>query len=773
MQELLKICLLLFTLAISKTMFATILPERYQMVEAVHQSIANDKELEEWLQVHDTSKKSQAPFSNGISSLDQVSLDYASIIHAKKEHRRKKIDELSKHFDIKLDESYSHVLYPYILELKYKNSRSKWKNQDEYFQNLLKDPSGLSCPAYKYIHRHLTDKQFVRNNKNKTRNLLFILEKANNFNAVKNTLRIFLNSLSSRQKKLYEAELRTLSNKFPELKKSLARYISFDQKSKSKLDKISYLTKKRHCYSAKKALLRTLKENPKSELLTAVRGHIEKISKCYRSKRRSSRLVFLKSIAKPMSRAFGEKGWSFVQLELAKHQWNADKYQKARSIVSDLWSKSSISGDEEIQAESLYLWARIDENEQFYEKARERYQQFIHSFPKHKNHIKAMGALLLTHIGLGEWSAAYLLAKDMIYRGREFDPEFKQISSLGFALFWAGRAAMELNKIGEAIQFWKYAANEFFSTYYGALSHYMVERYTNKKFALQPLRTSKFDSQALQAALSVPIQTKIKRAETLLKLGLNEQAACEIGEIQDDEGSLQLQTMRALLLYAAGKWLDSIKLYSNLPRDYRQTLPYGIEKILFPKKYANNVELYSSKIGIDPDLVFSVIRQESVFNPKAFSGAGARGLMQLMKRTARLEAKRLRKTYVSYKKKKKLIRKSRNSSSLYEIETNIILGTHYLNHLLNRYNHIPISLAAYNAGPTVISRWRKRFDTSDPLYFIERIPYKETRDYVKLILRNYFYYKKWYGGAFEDLPHLDHLTGYLVSIDNSSSKSRL
>ena len=188
----------------------------------------------------------------------------------------------------------------------------------------------------------------------------------------------------------------------------------------------------------------------------------------------------------------------------------------------------------------------------------------------------------------------------------------------------------------------------------------MVERFTNKKFALQPLHTPKFSAQSFTEGFSNSVQTKIKRAEVLLRLGLKDQAACEIGEIQDAEESMQLQTMKALLLFAAGKWLDSIKLYGRIPRDYRQTLPYGIEKILFPKKYANSVELYSSKIGIDPDLVFSVIRQESVFNPKAFSGAGARGLMQLMNRTAKLEAKRLRKTYVSYQTKRKLIRKSKN-----------------------------------------------------------------------------------------------------------------
>ena len=103
------------------------------------------------------------------------------------------------------------------------------------------------------------------------------------------------------------------------------------------------------------------------------------------------------------------------------------------------------------------------------------------------------------------------------------------------------------------------------------------------------------------------------------------------------------------------------------------------------------------------------------------------------------------------------MRKTRSTASLFDIETNIILGTHYLTRLMNRFDQLPISLAAYNAGPTVSRRWEKQFNTEDSLYFIERIPYEETRKYVKLILRNYFYYKKWYGGAYDELPYLDHI----------------
>ena len=75
----------------------------------------------------------------------------------------------------------------------------------------------------------------------------------------------------------------------------------------------------------------------------------------------------------------------------------------------------------------------------------------------------------------------------------------------------------------------------------------------------------------------------------------------------------------ALYLYALGYWLDAIVQYGKLSRDYRDGLPPGMERILFLRTMKDYIEQYTTKVGLDPDFVYAIIRQESVFNPRAKS----------------------------------------------------------------------------------------------------------------------------------------------------------
>lgn len=146
-------------------------------------------------------------------------------------------------------------------------------------------------------------------------------------------------------------------------------------------------------------------------------------------------------------------------------------------------------------------------------------------------------------------------------------------------------------------------------------------------------------------------------------------------------------------------------------------------KILYPMKYFKPLKKYSDRVN--PYVALSLIRQESAFNKKAISHVGARGLMQIMPRTGKSLYKRLRK------------------SQLYNPYLNIKLGTRYLQKLLKKYdNNLVHALSAYNAGDTRVRRWKKNyFDDSSIYHNIERIPFNETRKYVKLIFRNIFFYK--------------------------------
>ncbi len=159
-----------------------------------------------------------------------------------------------------------------------------------------------------------------------------------------------------------------------------------------------------------------------------------------------------------------------------------------------------------------------------------------------------------------------------------------------------------------------------------------------------------------------------------------------------------------------------------------------ILKSIYPTKYSEYVEKYSQQNGLDKYLVYATIKAESNFNPDVTSASDARGLMQLMEETA-VERSNI------------IENNSVEAYDLYDPETNIKLGTSYLSYLLNLYDgNVVLAITAYNAGLGNVEQWIKdgiiKSDGSD----IENIPYKETSNYVKKILKNYQMYLTIYNG---------------------------
>lgn len=144
--------------------------------------------------------------------------------------------------------------------------------------------------------------------------------------------------------------------------------------------------------------------------------------------------------------------------------------------------------------------------------------------------------------------------------------------------------------------------------------------------------------------------------------------------------------------------------------------------VAYPKAYREYVNYYSRKYNVDPNLVFAVIRQESLFDPYAVSAANAKGLMQLIEPTAKRMAKLL----------------GLESFDLFEPRQNVQLGVFYLRYLLDLWKGDVIrAVASYNAGENTVAKWP---NYTDPYLFIEMIPYAETRNYVKRVLQGYYIY---------------------------------
>ena len=151
----------------------------------------------------------------------------------------------------------------------------------------------------------------------------------------------------------------------------------------------------------------------------------------------------------------------------------------------------------------------------------------------------------------------------------------------------------------------------------------------------------------------------------------------------------------------------------------------------FPNVFETEYNKASAATKLPPSLLLAVTRQESAFQQKARSSANARGLMQLLPSTAKHTARRAGLRQPS-------------TSDLYKPDVNIRIASEYLSHLMQRYNQQrPLALAAYNAGEHRVDRWIKDREGMPMEVWIETIPYKETRGYVKSVLAfNHLYSKR-------------------------------
>jgi soluble lytic murein transglycosylase len=177
-------------------------------------------------------------------------------------------------------------------------------------------------------------------------------------------------------------------------------------------------------------------------------------------------------------------------------------------------------------------------------------------------------------------------------------------------------------------------------------------------------------------------------------------------------------TRRAAVAVAeAAGWFDRAVFGMNVaPEDSRY---YTLR---FPLHHADELRRHSATNGLDPAWVAGETRAESAFMPRARSSADARGLMQLLPGTGAQTAASLGLPW-------------RGAESLYEPATNLQLGTAYLRQMLDRFDGKPyLAIAAYNAGPAPVQRWLAQRGGLEPEFFIEAIPYKETREYVARVL---------------------------------------
>lgn len=171
------------------------------------------------------------------------------------------------------------------------------------------------------------------------------------------------------------------------------------------------------------------------------------------------------------------------------------------------------------------------------------------------------------------------------------------------------------------------------------------------------------------------------------------------------------------LLHETVEWIDEARYF---PKDKEHP-----EQL----KYAEWVESASKEFGVEEAVIYAVIYCESDFDPRAVSSVGARGLMQMMPATFKELQGHLDETY--------------DDDALFEPQISIRYGTFYLSRMYDRFGDWSIAFAAYNAGPTVVSKWLKD-DAYSKDGKLVNIPYEETDNYVKKVTDMVEKYKEYY-----------------------------
>jgi len=183
---------------------------------------------------------------------------------------------------------------------------------------------------------------------------------------------------------------------------------------------------------------------------------------------------------------------------------------------------------------------------------------------------------------------------------------------------------------------------------------------------------------------------------------------------------LPFQTSMLVLMNFSGADLPVFQILHKYLSEHPELATPVVANLLFPVRYWEQILEHSK--NTDPVLVKSLMRQESAFNPLARSRARASGLMQMIYPTAK-----------SFGIKK--------PNELLNPEASIHAGSEFLARLINEFGSVELALAAYNAGPGAVRNWQKRYPTKNVDLFVEMIPYTETREYVRLVRRNYKIYQ--------------------------------
>ena len=364
--------------------------------------------------------------------------------------------------------------------------------------------------------------------------------------------------------------------------------------------------------------------------------------------------------------------------------------------------------------EGLYNAARLYQINNNTQQAIKTYDILIRSYPRNK------------YAEDGAWYLGWIYYRKGQYREAHgtFSAFTDSDSSFNAsnAKYWRARTLEKQGRHDEAHAQYRELAGSTTPTYHT----YMAQ----KKSGYSPTYAN---INPESAALGPKAKKRKEKAQLLIGLGMPNEARFEIVAMEDEAGTQEEFVIVSLLYSQVDDYYQSIKVAQGIG------LPQA-NRLSFPKGYQEFVGPYAKKYGVDELLVYSIIREESRFQKDAVSPADARGLMQMIPPTARTVARQVGINGFSL-------------SMLTIPRINIEMGIFYFKQVLDQFNgDIELALASYNAGPHRAANWKVRFYGLEKDEFIEEVPFRETRNYIRRILRSYGAYKAIYGSTANAAP---------------------
>lgn len=398
-----------------------------------------------------------------------------------------------------------------------------------------------------------------------------------------------------------------------------------------------------------------------------------------------------------------------------------------------------------------FLWrrAQLAESRQRYEEAARAYLDLQSRYPQWARADAALIQAGLCYYRLAENQKA-------IEAWRKLVEEYARSDLRAKALFWLGKAYLRLGKAGEARQSLAQAATEAQGYYalrarelsralQGSASPPFVggnillaaDRLAEQKEAEAWLAS--WAGASGEVDLDITRNPRFQRGRELLAVGLRQEALNEIEalreELADNPPALY---QLALICRSLGFYRSSIRCIQRLvdlsPVKSVLEGPVFLQRLAYPLYFDDLVIAEAQANALDPLLLFAVIRQESLFDPQAVSGADAKGLTQIVPSTGEWIAAHL--NWPDYR-----------SDDLDKPYVNVKFGAWYLAYQMRDFGNVFAALAAYNAGPGNAIRWLAAGGESDDDLFVEGINFAESQLYVKRLYECYFAYHALYRGS--------------------------